>query len=431
MPDRVAARRLEVSGKVVAPVASVEVEVDPEQVGLDPARLARLDRHLAGYVDDGRLPGTLVVVARAGKVAHVAAHGYRDPDSSQPVEPDTIWRIYSMTKPVTTVAAMMLYEEGAFDLLDPVSRFLPSFADMRVYQAGPWMEPLTAPAREPVRIWHLLTHTSGLSYGFFYNHAVDAIYRASGFEPFVDRENYTLAEACERWARIPLLFEPGSEWNYSVSTDVLARVVEVISGSSIADFFANRILGPLGMDSTGYFVAGEDRARIAALYGPDLSTGKMVPSPSPDRVVPSERPRYCGGGHGLLSTALDYHRFAEMLRRGGQLDGVRLLSRTTVELMTRNHLPGGADIDTYGRPLATEGPYNGIGFGLGLSVLLDPAAARHAGSAGTFGWGGAATTEFFVDPANELTVAFYTQLLPPHGPLRRQLRQMTYQALID
>jgi CubicO group peptidase (beta-lactamase class C family) len=422
---------LQPSRKAVAAVGSLALEVDPNQVGLDPARLARLDRHLAGYVDSGRLPGTLVVVARAGKVAHVSAYGYRDPGTSQPVETDTIWRIYSMTKPVTTVAAMMLYEEGAFDLIDPVSRFIPSFGDMRIYQAGPWLAPITVPAREPIRIWHLLTHTSGLTYGFFCTHAVDAAYRAAGFEPFASAEDYTLADACERWAALPLLFEPGSEWNYSVSTDVLARVVELISGGSIADFLAERIFEPLGMVDTGYFVTEENRSRVAALYGPDLSTGKLVPSPSPDRVVPTRRPTYCGGGHGLLSTASDYHQFAEMLRRRGQLDGVRLLSPSTIELMTHNHLPGGADIETYGRPLPPEGPFAGIGFGLGLSVLLNPAAAKHAGSPGAFGWGGAATTEFFVDPARELTVAFYTQRLPPDGPLRRQFRQMIYQALID
>jgi CubicO group peptidase (beta-lactamase class C family) len=208
-------------------------------------------------------------------------------------------------------------------------------------------------------------------------------------------------------------------------------VVEVISGSSISDFFAERIFGPLGMVDTGYWVTEEKLPRVAALYGPDMSTEKAVPSPAPDRAVSTKPTTYCGGGHGLLSTAGDYHRFAEMLRRGGELDGVRLLSPTTVELMTSNHLPGGADIATYGRPVPPEGPFDGIGFGLGLSVLLDPAAAKYPGTAGTFGWGGAATTEFFVDPARELTVAYYTQFLPPNGPLRRQLRQMTYQAVVD
>ena len=411
-------------------VGSLAPEVDPVEVGLDPGRLRRLDRHVAGWVDSGKLAGTLVVLARGGKVAHVATHGCRDLDSGAPVETDTIWRIYSMTKPVTTVAAMMLYEEGAFDLIDPVSRFLPSFADMRVYQAGPSVAPVSVPAREPIRMWHLLTHTSGLTYAFFYNHAVDGAYRLAGFEPFVRPEDYTLADACERWASLPLLFEPGTEWNYSVSVDVLARAVEVISGSSIADFFAERIFQPLGMVDTGYFVSEEHRARVATLYWPDPETGKAMPSPSPDRIVPVKPPTYRGGGHGLYSTGLDYHRFAEMLRRRGELDGVRLLAPSTVDLMTRNHLPGGADIETYGRPVAREGPYNGIGFGLGVSVLMDPAAARHAGAPGTFGWGGAATTEFFVDPANELTVGFYTQLLPPEGALRRQLRQMVYQALI-
>jgi CubicO group peptidase (beta-lactamase class C family) len=412
-------------------VGNLVREVEANEVGLDPVRLARLDRHLAGYVDSGRLAGTLVVIARGGKVAHVATHGYRDPGRGLSVEADTIWRIYSMTKPVTSVAAMMLYEEGAFDLIDPIDRFLPSFENPRIYRAGPFMEPITAPSQEPIRMWHLMTHTSGLSYGFYYNHAVDAAYRAAGFEPFVSVEDYTLAEACERWAAVPLLFEPGAEWNYSVSTDVLGRVVEVISGSSLADFFAERVFGPLGMVDTAYWVTEDSLPRVAALFGPDQSTGKAVPSPAPDREVSTKPTTFCGGGQGLLSTAGDYHRFAEMLRRGGELDGVRLLSPTTVALMTSNHLPGGADIATYGRPVPPEGPFDGYGFGLGVSVLVDPTAARHAGSPGTFGWGGAATTEFFVDPGQELTVAYFTQFLPPDGPLRRQLRQMAYQAIVD
>lgn len=413
---------------------ALEVEVEPGEVGLDPARLARLDRHLAGYVERGRLPGTLVVVARGGKVAHVAAHGQRDPAAGLPVERDTIWRIYSMTKPVTTVAALLLYEEGAFDLIDPIQRWLPSFGDVRVYQAGPWQRPITVPAREPIRVWHLLTHTSGLSVGFHYNHAVDAAYRAAGFEPFVAPEDYTLAEACERWATLPLLFEPGAEWHYSVAHDVLGRLVEVISGKPLAEFLAERVFAPLGMTETGYYVAEEDLPRVAALYAPDPADperGRAVPSPAPDRVPPSKPPVYCGGGYGLLSTARDFHRFMELLRRRGELDGVRLLSPHTVDLMLRNHLPGGADLETYGRPLAAEGPFRGYGFGFGVAVLLDPAAAKLPAAPGTYGWGGAAATEFFIDPANDLSLAFYTQHLPPYPPLRRQLHQLAYQALVE
>src|SRR3954470_2826993 len=218
-------------------MAALALQVDPTEVGLDPARLKRIDRHFERYVADGRLPGWLVVVARDGVIAHIAAHGLRDAEAGAPVELDTIWRIYSMTKPVTTVAAMMLWEEGAFELKDEVARFIPSFADTRVYAQGSSLKPVTVPVVEPMRIWHLMTHTSGLTYGFHYTHAVDAIYRNHGFE-WTTPPQLDLAACCDAWAGLPLLFQPGTEWNYSVATDVLGRVVEVVSGMSLDRFFA-------------------------------------------------------------------------------------------------------------------------------------------------------------------------------------------------
>jgi CubicO group peptidase (beta-lactamase class C family) len=415
-------------------MTGLKADLDPAEVGLDPARLERIDRHFERYVEDGRLPGWLITVSRHGKLAHVSACGSRDISAGLPVESDTLWRIYSMTKPVTSVAAMMLYEEGAFELTDPVSRYIPAFGDIRVYAGGSDLRPVTVPATEPVRVWHLLTHTAGLTYGFLRAHPVDAIYRARGFE-WGSPRGTDLAGCCEAWADIPLLFQPGAEWNYSVATDVLGRVVEVVSGQRLDDFFASRILGPLGMTDTAFWAAAEQAPRLGPLYGvsPD---GSLVPLDTLGRVA-YRRPGYLSGGGGLVSSAADYHRFTQMLLHrpdspAGELDGVRLLGPRTVAYMTRNHLPGGLDLETFGRPLYAEAPLRGSGFGLGFAVVKDPVALKTLVSAGEFSWGGAASTAFFVDPAEQLTVSFFTQLLPSSSyPIRSQLRQLLYQALVS
>jgi CubicO group peptidase (beta-lactamase class C family) len=413
-------------------MGGLAAEVDPAEVGLDPQRLGRIDRHFARYVDDGRLPGWLVTVSRHGRLAYVSRYGSRDLEAGLPVEPDTLWRIYSMTKPVTSVAAMMLYEEGAFELTDPVSAFIPSFAGAGVYAGGSDLRQITVPATEPVRIWHLLTHTSGLTYGFHRVHPVDALYRAAGFEWAYPR-GMDLAGACDIWAGLPLLFQPGTEWNYSVSTDVLGRVVEVVSGQSLDEFFAARIFGPLGMIDTAF--QADDIARLAALYTPGKD-GKAARLDALGDAV-RKRPTLLMGGAGLVATAADYHRFTQLLldRAGspaGELDGTRLLSPRTVRYMMRNHLPGGLDLATFGRPLYPDYPFHGIGFGLGFSVVIDPAQVKVVCSAGEAGWGGAASTAFWVDQREELTVSFFTQLLPSSAyRLRPQLRQLIYQALAD
>src|SRR5689334_22792416 len=243
----------------------LRVEADPADMGLDPARLERLNRHFWGYVEDGRLPGWLIAILRHGRVVHLQTAGQRDLEASLPVEADTIWRIYSMTKPITSVAAMMLWEEGAFELKDPVARFIPSLADARVWSGGTALRPVTVPQTEPIRIWHLLTHTAGLTYGFHHSHPVDRLYREAGFE-WSSPAGMDLAGVCDAWAELPLLFQPGSEWNYSVATDVLGRVVEVVSGQSLDAFFAERILEPLGMHDTSFALREGDAPRMAALY---------------------------------------------------------------------------------------------------------------------------------------------------------------------
>jgi CubicO group peptidase (beta-lactamase class C family) len=414
-------------------VSELKVEVDPAEVGLAPDRLLRIDEHFARYVDDGRLAGWLITVSRHGRVAHLSCYGSRDTEAVLPVELDTLWRIYSMTKPVTSVAAMMLYEEGAFALTDPVAAFIPSFAGVRVFTGGSDQRPVTVPATEPVRIWHLLTHTAGLTYGFHRAHPCDALHRAAGFD--IDtKPGMTLAEACDIWAGIPLLFQPGTEWNYSVATDVLGRVVEVVSGQRLDEFFAQRILGPLGMTDTGFYAAPADLPRLAALYG--MGPGRKAARMDALGEAARKPPSMLSGGAGLVSTAADYHRFTQLLLHraaspAGELDGVRLLSPRTVSFMGRNHLPGGVDLETFGRPLNPEAPFRGVGFGLGFAVVIDPVPGKVVCSPGELSWGGMASTAFWIDPAEELTASFFTQLIPSSAhPIRPQLRQLVYQALV-
>lgn len=408
---------------------SVRQEVEPGDVGMDAARLARIDRHFAKYVDDGRLAGWQVAVTRRGKVVHRSTYGHADMAGGRVFADDTIVRMFSMTKPITSVAIMMLVEEGLIALKDPISRWLPAFAEMQIYCDGPPSKPTLRPATEPIRLWHLLTHTAGLTYGFHYTHPVDAMYRDAGFA-WGAPAGADLAECCDRWAALPLLFEPGTEWNYSVATDVLGRLVEMVSGQTLDQFFAERILVPLGMTDTAFWVPPDKLHRFASLYSPDSKTGMAVPSPA-DRGY-ARPPKMLSGGGGLVSTASDYLRFCHMLLGRGSVDGVRLLGSRTLDYMTRNHLPGGADLETVGRPGFSEASFHGVGFGLGFSVVDDPVANKVLSSKGEFAWGGAASTAFWVDPAEELCVIFLTQLLPSSThPIRPELKQLVYQSLVD
>lgn len=406
-------------------MAELKLDADPEEVGFDPGRLARLDTHFRRYVDDGRLPGWTIVVTRRGRVAHLSHYGMRDLAGQQPVTADTLWRIYSMTKPITSVAALMLVERGALELTDPVARFIPAFADLRVYTGGSAANPGSRPATEPMRVWHLLTHTSGLTYGFHHAHAVDEIYRSKGYE-FGAPSGVDLAAACDAWASVPLVHEPGAEWNYSVATDVLGRVVEVASGRPLDEFFADEILRPLDMTDTAFWT--EDVDRLATLYV--IRPDGLGRTPMGDAAT--KRPALLSGGGGLVSTAADYQRFVQMLARGGELDDVRLLGPRTVAFMTRNHLPGGADLKAFGRPIFAESNFAGVGFGLGFSVVIDAAPGKILTNAGEYAWGGLASTAFFVDPAEDVTATFFTQVMPSSAyPLRSQLRTLVNQAVVD
>jgi CubicO group peptidase (beta-lactamase class C family) len=400
---------------------------EPREAGLDPKTLARLDEYLGRQVDDGRLPGYLLSVARHGRVAHLTTYGRRDVDAGLPVETDTLWRVYSMTKPVTSVAALILVEEGRLSLTDPVSRHLPEFAEPRVYESGEGTGIRTRPARQPILVRHLMTHTSGLTFGFYYDHPVDALYREAGLEHSV-RPGADLARTCAEYARLPLQFEPGTQWNYSVASNVLGRIVEVVSGQDLDTFFAERILGPLGMTDAGFQVSPEQAGRLAQLYG-EREDGSIAPVPG---LPLHGRPRFLSGSGGMVATARDYHRFAEFLRRRGELDGVRLLTPESVDMMATNQLPGGVDIHTYGSGFHRQPGNVGVGFGLGVSVVIDPEATESPSSLGTFGWTGAATTIFWVDPRRDLTVQFMTQVRRRSSfSVYPDLKRLVHEAVVD
>jgi CubicO group peptidase (beta-lactamase class C family) len=409
-------------------VIDMQATATPDKVGLDAAALARLDAHFQRYVDDGRLAGWQLVIARHGEVAHARTYGLADVDSGGEVREDTLWRIYSMTKPITTVAAMMLWEEGRFELTDEISRWLPEFAAPRVYVGGSVSLPVTVPATEPIRVWHLMTHTAGLTYAFLEVTQVDAIYRRAGYD-IASFGKGSLEENCRAWAGLPLLFQPGTGWGYSVATDVLGRLVEVISGQSLADFVAERITGPLGMADARWWVDQADRHRLATLYIRDPGTGRPVRYEAMDPLAHTA-PEHFGGGAGMVCTAADYHRFTELMRREGELDGQRLLGSRTVRFMTRNHLPGGRDLAALNTGGFADTVLAGLGFGLGFATVEDPLPGKTPISPGSYYWGGVASTAFWVDPVEDLTVGFYTQMLPSSTyPIRPQLRQLVYAAL--
>jgi CubicO group peptidase (beta-lactamase class C family) len=409
----------------------LKTEVDPAEVGFDASRLEVLDRHFQRFVDDRLLPGWLIAISRHGQLAHVSTYGQRDVEAGLPVETDTIWRIYSMTKPITAVTALVAYEQGLFELSDLVRWYIPSFKQTKVWRSGSTTAPILEPITEELRVWHLFSHTAGLTYGFMQNHPVDALYRQAGFEWGVPTTATDLATICDQLASLPLVFQPGTEWQYGMGLDVLGRVVEVVSGRPFDEFMQTHVLDPLGMTDTVWQV-GEDRAdRLAALYAPEPGTKKALRYDVMGEPA-TRAPVAPMGGGGLCATASDYIRFAEMLRRRGELDGRRILAPKTVELMASNHLPGNTDLSAIGRPLFAETTFDGVGFGLGVSVTIDPVKAKVPGSVGDFGWGGAASTAYWVDPVEDMTVVFMTQLLPSSThPVRSQLKQLVHSALVD
>ena len=415
----------------------------PAKVGLDQNRLGRVSNWLEQQVIKKRIAGASLLLCRRGQPAFFEAVGASEIETGRVFSEDTIVRVFSMTKPITTVAAMMLYEQGCFQLDHPVSRYLPAFADTPVWSGGDITA--TVAQQTPMTIRQLMTHTAGLTYGFMQQNVIDAEYRGRGLE---QRRSVKLADWVDSLADIPLLCQPGSQWNYSVATDVLGRLVEIWSGLSLAEFFEAHICGPLGMVDTGFSVPADQTSRFAALYGP--SSGQTMASVAAGGISHEDRigglrliesadnngylkpPEFFSGGGGLVSTMSDYARFCQMLMNRGELDGSRLLSRKTVEFMRLNQLPNNGDMASMGQPVWSETSYEGIGFGIGWAVVLDPVKAHIIASVGEHHWGGAASTFFWLDPEEELFVIFLTQLIPSSTyPIRRELRSRIYQTLVN
>jgi len=413
-----------VSASLTARAAS-----DPAGAGFSPERLARIDRHMTRAVEAGIMVGGEGLIARGGHIVYHATWGDRDREAGLPATRDTLYRIYSMTKPITTVAVLMLYEEGRFLLGDPVANYLPELADLAVAENLDPNAPLpTRPAARQPTIRDLLRHTAGFSYGLFGDTSVDRAYRDAGLFQQDDLTAFTTA-----LGRLPLQYEPGTRWHYSVAVDVQGRLVEAVSGMALGDFLRERIFEPLGMTDTHFVVPEGKRARLAQLYSPRGTTMAWdAPWQFSDEqaleVADPELTRgylegnvFESGGGGLVSTAEDYLPFARMLAGDGAVDGVRLLAPLTVRHLRRNHVAG----------LATDDLYSIDGFGLGVGVSMDPGVTGELGADGSYGWGGAAGTLFWVDPVDDIVGIFMTQSVPHQTTLADTFRVLTYQALLE
>ena len=413
-PSQLSEGTVEAAAADESPAAGLPM-TGPDAVGMSADGLARIEPAVQAYVDDGRVAGVMTMVARRGHVVHWAATGMRDLDAGDPLEPDDIFRIYSMTKPITSTGVMMLVEEGAVALDDPVSKFIPEFADVRVLDDD---AERVAPAG-PITIEHLLTHTSGLTYGFFGDSPVDRLYNESGFFA----ESQGLDDFARRVAGLPLLASPGDRWNYSVSTDILGRVIEAASGQSFDAFLQERIFDPLGMDDTGFMVPAEKRGRFLANYARPDGALQMIDSPDDGQYT--RPPAWLSGGGGLASTASDYIRFAQMLLGDGALGDVRILAPETVAMMRSNRLPDALVPILLGNYLSP-----GYGFGLGFAVAVDADGTPEPDNNGVFRWAGAANTFFWIDPEADLIGMVWTQFNPFAAyNLEREFQTLVYEAI--
>ena len=397
--------------------------------GFDTQRLARIPAFVKEhYLDTGKLANAQVLVARHGEIAHFSSQGEAR-EGGKPIDEGSLFRIASMTKPVTSIAFMMLLEEGLVALDTPVHRVLPEFKGLAVCNGGGAGVPfMTKPLDRPMLMVDLLRHTSGLTYGFQNRTNVDAAYRAGKLENW--HGNLTLDEFVAELGKLPLEFSPGTAWNYSVSTDVLGAVVERLSGLSLPAFFATRIFAPLGMDDTFFTVPADKIDRLTDCYAMAPGKGRQLFDRG-EKSLWSQPPKLVSGGGGLVSTALDYHRFCRMLLNGGELEGARIIGRKSIELMTLNHLTGGGDLASWSTSMFSEATNAGVGFGLGFAVNIDPAANLIPGSLGEYYWGGMYSTAFFVDPVEQVHMVFMTQLGPSSTyPIRRELKALIYGALV-
>ena len=402
------------------------INVAPMLGGFAPDRLDRITEHLnRNYIYAQKIAGCQVLVARHGHLAYFRSFGSMDLARSKPMADDAIFRIYSMSKPITSVALMQLYEQGHFQLNDPIHRALPELRDQQVWVGGEGADMQTkAPAR-PITFRHVLSHCGGLTYGGT-NHPVDKAYRALG----IRGTGESLDSFIGKLAQVPLRYEPGDSWLYSYSTDVCGALVERLSGQKLDQYFQQHILGPLGMHDTAFHVDASKADRFAANYerGPDKQL-RLIDDPANSAYLTP--PTFLSGGGGLTGTTLDYFRFCEMLRRGGELDGARILGPRTIDLMRQNHLPNGRDLTQMAIGAFSETAYEGVGFGLGFAQTLSETAAGTVG-AGDYYWGGAASTIFWVDPKEDLCVVFMTQLMPSATfNFRGQLKSIIYGAIVD
>ena len=398
--------------------------------GLSAERLKRIDKHFQEkYIDTGKLPGVLTLVARRGEIAHFSALGDMDVENGKPTNEDTIYRIYSMTKAITSVALMMLYEEGKFQLIDPVHQYLPEWEKTEVWVSGEYGNFKTRPQERPMTIRDLLTHQAGLSYGFTDAHAVDRAYQRTGWEELFGMH---LADWSKELSKFPLLFSPGTGWEYSFATDLCGYLVQVIADQPFDEFLKERIFEPLGMVDTSFEIPDSKVDRLSVLYEPTPEGGLKLQDSAEDSYFRKPM-NFKSGGAGLLSTATDYYRFLQMLADGGSLDGRRYLSRKTIELMASNHLPNDVSIVEHAVREPWDDPKRlGEGFGFGFAVNLSPAKAQIVGSPGQYRWGGAASTEYWIDPVEEIVVVFMTQLMGSGTyPLRQELQILVNAAIDD
>jgi CubicO group peptidase (beta-lactamase class C family) len=414
------------------------ITADPEKVGLSSSRLKRISQLTHSYVDSGRLAGTITMVARRGEVVHFEAYGKLSLESGEPMVEDAIFRIFSMTKPITSVAIMMLYEQGYLELVTPLSKFIPAFKNVQVFESGTVDDYKTVKPEREITILDLLKHTAGLSYGFFGVGVVDEIYKANDIGPL--KLDYTLEEFVNKIASMPLVFSPGNKWNYSLATDVLGRVIEVISGMPLDLFLKKNIFDPLGMVDTDFYVTPDKLDRLTDLYAHRSAVPADVAAKFPnEHLFPyddhkdgswSNPVKHFQGGGGLVSTARDYYRFVSMLMNKGRFDSGNLLSPKSIELMTMNHLP--EDLYNFSAKRIGGMTAAGNGFGLGFSIILDPARVGVIGTPGEYHWSGSAHTSFFVDPKEELFGMILTQAFPPGAyPINREFRAAVLQSIIE
>jgi CubicO group peptidase (beta-lactamase class C family) len=401
-----------------------------ESLGFSPSRLKNIDRQLQQrYLDTGKLPCAQVLIARRGEPVYQTVLGLMDVERKRPAQADTIYRIYSMTKPMTSIAFMMLVEEGLVALDDPVHRHIPEWRELGAYAGGALGTFRTERLQRPMLIVDLLRHTSGITYGIQMRTNVDAAYRQLKLGAFA--EAVPLPQMIAELAKLPLEFSPGTAWNYGLSTDVLGYLIGKISGQPFEQFLRQRLIDPLKMVDTDFYVPADKVSRFAACYAatPDL---KLRLHDDPQQSPYLRPPNFVSGGAGLVSTAADYLRFCNMLLGGGELDGVRYVSPKTLQLMASNHLPGGKDLPQLSRSLFSEASYSGVGFGLGFAVTIHQPSTLILGSTGEYTWGGLASTLFWVDPAEQLVGIFLTQLMPSTTyNVRRELRTLTYAAMTE